>query len=532
MRGTLLWALLARGSAFVVHDDHTLLLKEREATLRAEAAHHRHEQPEVVPPHLVCISNLAVLYFSAYLANIMVRLCCSFWERCFAGRSHDDLRLAKAVESLDYVPALCTLFLATRVWTLATTSVDTADLHRTMLRVLTGSMYTVSAAVLVEYILAVFQPEEKRGFLGTVVGSLARGVVLAGAVVILVAIFTSPVTPSIATLGVAALLTCYFGVHSMLSAKDAVGKHCFPNAAPEKAEDAVKVARVKETLTLIPMLCVLLVCLRMRSLELSTHVPEAAEHGIALLVVAYCVQVAAVLAQGLFVESEKGEAASLPTKGASCGTAVALGLSVLENLSLLAVYGAIVVLVGHLLMLEEDPADAYAVAVEPSLLQLVQAGDPIPTSMKCVTMLSVLFFFVYLSILVSRSLQYCTHLLCPRASFTTKKVEDTLKKAEDDVMFVPMLSVLMIALRLRAFTFYQADPPVWAQYAMYVCVFSLILQVLMSPLLIALKDLFRDESAPMDPCNIAAVALFLLRYIVLTVFYIGVATLLVAVWWQ
>lgn len=514
MLGRFLWVLAARGSALVV-TDHTAHL--RGATLRVAGAS---DAPHEVPTHLACISALAVLYFSAYLANILARFVGSCWERCVAGHRPEDAhakpegRLAKAAEALVFVPALCTLFLATRVWTLATTSPNHGDLTHVMQKALGVTMYTVVGLVVAEYLCVASTQEGQRGPLASLVLWLSQGGVLAGAAAILLAIFTSPVRPSDATLGCAALLLVYFGVHVLLAVRETIVSWCWTLDAEDKEEWTAKARHVRETLALFPMLCVLLVALRMRGLELG-----ASLHGtsplIQSLVAAAFVQVCAVLLQN-----------------ASCvkGGMTGLVLSGTETCAMVIVYGSAAVLVSELLMLEEDPAEAYAVEIQPAFLQSILRADPVPTSMKCVTMLSVLFFFVYLSVLLSRSVQYCTSEVFKRPAYTTKKVEQTLKSAEDAVLFVPMLSVLMIALRLRARTYSQADPAEWVQVAMYVCVGSLILQVLMAPLIVASRDVFKDEAGAVDCWKLAALSFLVLRYLVLTVFYCGVAALVIAVW--
>lgn len=528
MLGRCLWVLVARSSALVVQDHAAHL---RGATLRVAGAH---DAPREVPTHLACISALAVLYFSAYLFNIMARFVGSCWERCVAGHRPEDAhakpegRLAKAAEALVFVPALCTLFLATRVWTLATTSPDHGDLTHVMQSALGYIMYTVVGLVFAEYLCVALTAEDSRGRGASCVLWVSQAGVLVGACAILASIFTSPVRPSDATLGVTALLLVFFGIHTLLAIKEAATPYFGKVSKEDKERNEAEAQHVRNTLAVFPMLCVLLVMLRMRSLELDAPL-HATTPLIKGLVASASVQVAAVLLQLTFPPC--GPTSNLVGLDAT-RPCLAAFLSGTATVAMVCVYGCAAVLVSTLLMLEEDPSEAYAVEIQPTFLQAILRADPVPTSMKCVTILSVLFFFVYLSVLLSRSLQYCTNAFFRRQAYTTHKVERTLKSAEDAVLFVPMLSVLMIALRLRARTYSQADPAAWVQAAMYVCVASLILQVLMAPLIVASRDVFKDEAGSVDAWKLAALSFLVLRYLVLTVFYCGVAALVVAVWWQ
>lgn len=454
--------------------------------------------PEV-PPHLVCISYLSVLYFAAYLANILWRALL----RCWTGSSKpSDTKLAKAVYTLVHVPALCTLFLAARMWTLH----HDAHLHRGMLSALTYAMYCMSLAILAEYLTCVAAREEK-GLVESVVVGLSRSVVLLGAVGVLVAIFTSPQT-SDAVMAVAALMAGYFGVHTQIAAAAALNSW-FRTGVEQGDDDErrAKVSHVKETLALYPMLCVLLLSLRMRALELGV---EAAATAIHLLVGAALTQVVAVLLQERHTSS-----------------CAAVCLSVAETAAMVVTYACCGVLVVRLLMLEEDP---HAYAVDLTFVQAIAQADPVPTSLKCVTLLSVVFFAVYLSVLLARAMQYCSSKLLQRPAYTTKKVEQVLKQAEDAVLFVPMLSVLMIALRLRATTFYDEDPPRWAQVGMWVCVITLLVEVLMAPLVEATQEVFKEDAGHGDAYKMLGISCLVLRYLVRTVFYGGVVTLVLAVW--
>merc|ERR1719224_26541 len=57
----------------------------------------------------------------------------------------------------------------------------------------------------------------------------------------------------------------------------------------------------------------------------------------------------------------------------------------------------------------------------------------------------------------------------------------TMEAAKNTVMFCPMLAVLFIGLRMRALqiTDNQGSPQKWAQQAMFLCTYAVLLQVLL-----------------------------------------------------
>merc|ERR1719238_933937 len=137
-------------------------------------------------------------------------------------------------------------------------------------------------------------------------------------------------------------------------------------------------------------------------------------------------------------------------------------LSVLETACLLAVYVGVGLVFVDLL--------EWDAPVKVSFISM-DVGSQLPTSIKCVTTLSVLYFLVLFSVLVARNIQ---SVFVAREDYTKAQVEDTMEYARKAVIFAPMLSVLMIALRLRARTQGRSDPVEWVQTAMVVSVVALL----------------------------------------------------------
>jgi len=99
---------------------------------------------------------------------------------------------------------------------------------------------------------------------------------------------------------------------------------------------------------------------------------------------------------------------------------------------------------------------------------------PVAPSLRCITFLTVLFFSVYLVVIFVRA---CRKV----AAHTHDMLLPMLMKAADALTLVPMLCILMINSRLRATQLNPAtgDPQPWAQTAMYACVASLVLRLLL-----------------------------------------------------
>jgi hypothetical protein len=205
----------------------------------------------------------------------------------------------------------------------------------------------------------------------------------------------------------------------------------------------------------------------------------------------------------------------------SAGRTLRTFLSLLEITCLLTVYGGVIIVFMEVL--------DWTVGGEVSLLMgATAAGGPVPVSMKCVTMLSVLYFLAYFSVLIARVYQYVSYVFYAREDFTKGQVEDVLESACKAVVFVPMMCMLMIALRLRAQTVGKDDPERWVQMAMSTTAFSLIVQVCIAPVTSLLTG-SPDRPSPDGP-KLLAVALMIGDYVAQLVVYVALAFLLVALW--
>mmetsp|Transcript_65076 Transcript_65076/g.136325 ORF Transcript_65076/g.136325 Transcript_65076/m.136325 type:complete len:596 (+) Transcript_65076:127-1914(+) len=95
---------------------------------------------------------------------------------------------------------------------------------------------------------------------------------------------------------------------------------------------------------------------------------------------------------------------------------------------------------------------------------------PLSPAMKCVMLLTLIYFTTYLAMIL------CGALVGP-----VQKWADKVSRAvQNAVMFAPMLCVMMISVRLRAMQLWKDDPQPWAQVAMATATASVTVQLLCS----------------------------------------------------
>jgi hypothetical protein len=482
------------------------------------------------PPHLLRISHLSVLYFAAFLAIVVARTGLLCADKC-GGRGERrgelplrdapkwqeqgvrtlDFRLEAACDVLFYVPALCILFLAARVWALRGSDGE-------LVPWITHSMTVISYAILVEYILKVVEPDDRRtwtAWVCNVFGGLAGFCMHAGAAVIVVSILTSPFKPSLAMQCITLLTAIYFAVHALLAVHRgflwAMGAH--ETLYTDRTSKAfAQVQHLKETLALFPMLCIILVCVRMRALELGLGAPlKQTQDGMLALSFGAGFQVFAVVSQIMLGSMEQ-----------YCGKILGTVLSTVETLCLVTVYGGTAMVFAELL--QWDPSGKVSL-VEATF----DAVGPIPVSMKCVTTLATLYFLAYLSVLLARCFQYVSAVIINREEYTKGRVEEVMDHTCKAVVFAPMLCMLMITLRLRSQNLGLADPPRYAQLAMVTSVGALVMQVLIAPVSSFLTGaVFGEESASSatESAKYCAVGFMVAHYLTVAVFYAALSTLL------
>jgi hypothetical protein len=263
------------------------------------------------------------------------------------------------------------------------------------------------------------------------------------------------------------------------------------------------------------MLCILLVTTRMRAVELSVESSALTENGMLALAFGATLQVLIVITKSLFGKSSKDFLES------GFGRAVRTALSLLEISCLITVYAGVVIAFAEVL--------DWNVGPEVSLVTVATAAKgPLPVSMKCVAMLSVLYFLAYFSVLAARVYQYISFVFYARDDYTKGHVEDVMESACKAVVFVPMMCMLMIALRIRAQSLGRDDPEPWVQKAMLTTAISLCVQVCIAPIISWLAG-SKDRNGR-DESKYVAIALMICDYLTQLVVYVALAVLLFALW--
>eukprot|EP00441_Pelagodinium_beii_P007337 CAMPEP_0197703252 /NCGR_PEP_ID=MMETSP1338-20131121/125343_1 /TAXON_ID=43686 ORGANISM="Pelagodinium beii, Strain RCC1491" /NCGR_SAMPLE_ID=MMETSP1338 /ASSEMBLY_ACC=CAM_ASM_000754 /LENGTH=654 /DNA_ID=CAMNT_0043287145 /DNA_START=73 /DNA_END=2038 /DNA_ORIENTATION=- len=226
-------------------------------------------------------------------------------------------------------------------------------------------------------------------------------------------------------------------------------------------------------------------------------------------------------------------------------------LIALRYLALLSMYGGFTAVVASVFLITH-PTD-------PALT------PPLSTAMLCTMNLSVQFFGVYLGLFICNTVkQYMqsstvdklmmifeagqkTVMFAPmlsilfwatrmHAELNVDKLMMIFEAGQKTVMFAPMLSILFWATRMRALQLAKAEdgtipptagPPVWAQDCMYLCTWSVLIQLVLAMVVAALGDekVEMDENGTVKPpqnANKVMVSIFeAIRYFSLLSMYGG-----------
>jgi hypothetical protein len=146
------------------------------------------------------------------------------------------------------------------------------------------------------------------------------------------------------------------------------------------------------------------------------------------------------------------------------GGVVSIVLSVIRYLVMAGLYGGFATICCGIFLME-GPKDIWGLAT-----------PPVSPAVACTINMTIQFFIVYLLVALSKTV---VDLNGPSLFLT--KLEGLLKMAKFTVNFVPMLSVLFIGARLRALQMDPkgGNPQWWAQYCMYLCTYSVLVQTVL-----------------------------------------------------
>lgn len=145
---------------------------------------------------------------------------------------------------------------------------------------------------------------------------------------------------------------------------------------------------------------------------------------------------------------------------------------------------------------------------------------PVSVAMRCVMLLTLLYFGIYLVLMLGGFVR----------GSCAKWTASVLSGIQRSLAFVPMLCIMMIAVRLRAMQLGVRDPPQWAQATMCVASGAIAIQVCCS-LFPGIGGIDADElgTAPSAILGkVAAIVLLLVRHVASVTLYGAVAVLIVA----
>jgi len=445
--------------------------------------HNEDTTPKPLAPSLLCLAVLTSVFFAVYLAVIGVRLC-RMAQLARKQLLAVETALFDATGSVASVPMLCILMVSAR---LRAMQIGLGDPQSWAM----WSMYAATLAFLARFAgdlvpRPVAEPGETRPTGATVLLAwriLCSGLLYGSCTLILASVVlmrpadagTEAPPHPVMTHCTLLLTTFYFVL--LLGLEIAGGGRC-PNA--EQAHSALKPL----TLQFTPMYCVLLVGITLRALQIDGFEPE-----IWVRVAMYWATLAIVVQAAL---------ALLPV--ISDGIKATHGLSTVEWAVILCLYLGVIATLASVWTMEAAAGGEV---------------PPISAAMRCVMLLTLLYFAVSLLSLLEAA---------------KRVLEGTQWLA-----FMPTLCVVLIAVRLRAMQLGVRDPQPWVRAGMYASTGAVAVQLAASVVLACfpgMGDNDNSEDAAEEEkqvgTKIAIIALLAIRYAAVFVLYVAMAMLITA----
>jgi len=186
-------------------------------------------------------------------------------------------------------------------------------------------------------------------------------------------------------------------------------------------------------------------------------------------------------------------------------------LTAIRYVLMVAVYGGFIMVICSVYLLKAEYGET----------------PPISPAMMCVINLTVQFFFIYLLLWVTITLNQIKQTREVLQKFL-KMAVPTLEAAKNTVQYCPMLCVLFMGLRMRALqiTDNKGEPQGWAQQGMYLATYAVLIQnitVLVLPVMTGAEPACDDDGNVMLPATRNALwwTLSILRYLCLLFLYGG-----------
>lgn len=463
-----------------------------------------HPSATPVSTTMWCIINLCVQYFVLYALFVLVRFC-----QLFSPQVNENGRPSKLLQTLDacqstvnFAPMLCVLFLATRVRAIQLTQGQTEryDLPQQWCRL---GMVVCTSAVFWQLILLLCTScctgqaptTDQDGNLDHPTGGnrcclytvqffryLLMLCLYGGFTVVCVAlilmeapkeVYPDGAPPvSVTAQCIITLSVQYFLVYLVLALLRTYNQ--IKNFSRTKASDLFQVAAY--TVNFVPMLCILFLLARMRSLQLD---PQWGKPQV-WAEICFWVCTTAVNLQTIFVLVVPillgGQVSPGTTEGdvhfKFNSSALKTVFLMIRCVLLLCLYGGSVAILASVCLIEHTSEADHV--------------PPLSPAMQCVMILCALFFGVYFFLCLANIAT--GGFRGEDATPSSSKAVLMLESARGAVNLCPMLCVLLLGIRMRAMqiTSNQGCPQGWAQDCMYACVFSLCAQLvlqLVAPLL-------------------------------------------------
>ncbi|CAE7535700.1 unnamed protein product [Symbiodinium natans] len=483
-----------------------------------------------VAPALRCTMLLSTLFFSVFLAVILLRLSRFVSNIKEVTTSSIEARLVKATEALSLVPVIAILMIGTRLRAvqLAGNALGAPPLWAQL------CMYGATLACFVRFIADVSSARHGSSEIQDTIMTAMVGVrhtataflfMCCGAIVLSTVVMqagsgdSEPLGPSMhCTLALVVSYLVESGIREIAAAPRKARKMedppygaISPMSNSDLEEDRL-VLPARMSLQFPPMLCVLLVAIALRAVQLQLETRPWAAFAMYLTTLATIVQAArSIYAIIHSQEIPKGscllgdEAAGPACSPNAASDRQSLGAFWAGTTCCIYV-GTVVVLFSVAVMESKGMSPASA------------ASPPLSTAMQCVMTLTVVYYLANLALLVGNFLR---HTLGAWATNSAGAVQRSLA-------FAPMLCVMMIGCRLRAMQIGVRDPPYWAQCSMMVATAAVVIQVKCS--LVAESELMTEQLIDRDIATKVAVLLILaLRYVASAILFLSVAALMVSV---
>jgi hypothetical protein len=499
---------------------------------------------ETMPPvstTMKCIINLTVQYFIIYTAVAIVRTYNGFVSPGQA-LTKTQATLKAATSTVNFAPMLSVLFLGTRMRALQLSEgkPDDHDLPQPYVKM---AMQSCAWAVLAQTIIVLAlplllgqtpemredgSPAEIRspGIVAQIFGVLRWVLMImlyGGFTTVCVGAFSMeapkelwpdgqpPVSPAVAcTMN---LSMQYFAVYLAIAVVDTWEQFLKKTEETKKLSGLLQLAT--NTVNFAPMLCILFIGARMRALQLDPKYgnPQPwAQNCFYMCAYSVLVQLILVIAvpYALNGRVKKGDAEGDITFEFDNNPNMYFIMEGVRYVLMLALYGGFTAVICSIFLIKAKEGSTPEVS---------------PT-MKCVMNLTVQFFFVYLMLWVSMTLKSVTanYNVTGYESLLTSMIS-TFDSARQTVQFCPMLAILFVGMRMRALqiTNQKGAPQGYAQQAMFLSTYAVMLQVLM----VMLMPLFTGGPPKMDPDGnvISTGGSSVMMYITTTIRYLGLIML-------